>query len=151
MTTHEIYRGVILDHARHPRNRGILDQPDLRASANNPLCGDELVLSLRLEVDRISECKTQVRGCSICQASASMMSEQLVGKSLADASSLSEKFQLYLKQSEGETPRELENLLPLMILKAHRSRIKCVTLAWNALDECIARNRDLFPKPAIPS
>ena len=151
MKTHEIYRGVILDHARHPRNRGILDQPDLKASANNPLCGDELVLSLRLEADRISECRIQVRGSSICQASASMMSEQLVGKSLTEASSLSETFQSCLKQLEGETPLELENLFPLIILKAHRSRIKCVILAWNALDECAAQNRDSTTKPATPS
>ena len=140
MTTQEIYRGVILDHARHPRNQGIMDQADLQASANNPLCGDELVLSLRLDADRISECKNQVRGCSICQASASMMSEQLIGKSLTEALSFSEKFQSCLKQSKEDYPRELEILLPLIILKTHRSRIKCIALAWNALDECAKRD-----------
>ena len=138
MQTEEIYRGVILDHARHPRNRGILEQPDLEASANNPLCGDALLLTLCIDRDKISRCGTQVRGCSICQASASMMSEQLQGRSLQDASRLSKTFQFSFKQKESEIPREMEDLMPLLLLKSHRSRIKCVTLPWVALDDCLA-------------
>ena len=82
MSSEEIYKGVILDHARHPRNRGNLEDPDFEAKAYNPLCGDELVLHLRLKQDLIEDCRTLVRGCSICQASASMMSEELMGKSM---------------------------------------------------------------------
>ena len=141
MQTEEIYRGVILDHARHPRNRGILEQPDLEASANNPLCGDELVLTLCLDRDKISRCGAQVRGCSICQASASMMSEQLQGRSLQEASRLSKAFQFSFKQKESEIPREMEDLMPLLLLKSHRSRIKCVTLPWVALDDCLASQK----------
>ena len=65
MSSEEIYKGVILDHARHPRNRGNLEDPDFEAKAYNPLCGDELVLHLRLKQDLIEDCRTLVRGCSI--------------------------------------------------------------------------------------
>ena len=66
MSSEEIYKGVILDHARHPRNRGNLEDPDFEAKAYNRLCGDELVLHLRLKQDLIEDCRTIVRGCSIC-------------------------------------------------------------------------------------
>ena len=72
MITPSIYRDQLLEHARHPKNSGRLESPDLRASAYNPLCGDELELTLALSEGTIQDCKTQVRGCSICQASASM-------------------------------------------------------------------------------
>ena len=101
MSSEEIYKGVILDHARHPRNRGNLKDPDFEAKAYNPLCGDELVLHLRLKQDLIEDCRTLVRGCSICQASASMMSEELKGKSMEIAAALSGIFQQVLHQPIG--------------------------------------------------
>ena len=85
MNESNIYRDVLLKHALHPKNSGILECPDLRASAYNPLCGDELELTLTLSEDTIDECKAKVRGCSICQASASMMSELILSKTLKEA------------------------------------------------------------------
>ena len=102
MSSEEIYKGVILDHARHPRNRGNLEDPDFEAKAYNPLCGDELVLHLRLKQDLIEDCRTLVRGCSICQASASMMTEELKGKSMENAAALSGIFQKVLHQKDSE-------------------------------------------------
>ena len=151
MSSEEIYKGVILDHARHPRNRGNLEDPDFEAKAYNPLCGDELVLHLRLKQDLIEDCRTLVRGCSICQASASMMSEELMGKSMENAAALSGNFQKILHQKDSEDSETLENLRPLMNLRSHKSRIKCVSLAWNAFDECVEKFHDTTEKTTTPS
>ena len=82
MSIEELYREVILDHYRNPRNRGTLDHPDAHAEGNNPLCGDELTLDLRLEGERVAEVATRGQGCSISQSSASMMSQAIKGKTL---------------------------------------------------------------------
>lgn len=135
-TSAEIYRGVILDHARHPRNRGILDNPDLQASAYNPLCGDELIVTIKLREEMIEACKAQVRGCSICQASASMMSEQILGSPLSGAVSFAKTFRLCFEPDQSDFPEEIEPMSALVMLKTHRSRIKCVLLPWNAFEQC---------------
>ncbi len=135
-SSEEIYRGVILDHARHPRNRGILENPDLQASAYNPLCGDELIVTLRLRDEMIEECKAQVRGCSICQASASMMCEQVLGSPLSGAVSFAKTFRSCFDPDQTGLPVEIEPMRPLVMLKTHRSRIKCVLLPWDAFEEC---------------
>ena len=80
-----------------------------------------------------------VRGCSICQASASMMSEEVQGKPMDDVSRLSKDFQNNLMVQDSVLNKNMENLVPLMNLKSHKSRIKCVALAWNALDECLEK------------
>ena len=139
MTSQELYRDVILDHARHPRNRGTIQNPDFETKVHNPLCGDELVLYLQIQKDFIEDCQTMVRGCSICQASASMMSEEVQGKSMDDVSKLSRDFQNNLMVQDSVLNKNMENLVPLMNLKSHKSRIKCVALAWNALDECLEK------------
>mgnify|MGYP000941581574 CR=1 FL=1 len=142
MQNSEIYQEIILDHARHPRNRGILEPADFEVKLNNPLCGDEMVLTLRLDQDRISECGSQVRGCTICQASSSMMSEQLTGKSTEDASQLSHMFQSAFKYEGNDSPLEIKDLMPLLIIKSHLSRVKCVILPWDALDLCLEQHKN---------
>ena len=92
MTKPSIYRDLLLEHARHPNNCGRLESPDLRATAFNPLCGDELELTLAVSEDIIQDCKTKVRGCSICQASASMMSDLILTKTLQEAEKISKVF-----------------------------------------------------------
>ena len=82
MTKETIYRDILLEHARHPKNSGRLENPGLSASVHNPLCGDELELSLTLSGKLIQDCRTMVRGCFICQASASIMSEMIIKKTL---------------------------------------------------------------------
>ena len=136
MNESNIYRDVLLKHALHPKNSGILECPDLRASAYNPLCGDELELTLTLSEDTIDECKAKVRGCSICQASASMMSELILSKTLKEAVHLSLILEESLKKENEEVPKKLEYLRPLISMKKHKSRIKCINLAWDALKDC---------------
>jgi len=127
---------VLLEHARFPKNSGILAFPDIRAYAYNPLCGDELELTMALSEKTIKDCKIKVRGCSICQASASMMSVFILSKTLNEATIAGQKFNESLKKGIDEIPESLEFLSPLISLKKHRSRIKCVKLAWDALEDC---------------
>ncbi len=140
MTTPTIYRDILLEHARHPKNSGRLENPALRASVHNPLCGDELQLTLDLSGEIINDCKTQVRGCSICQASASIMSEIIINKTLKEAARTGRIFDQSLSRDTEDVPEQIEQLRPLIALKTHRSRIKCMKLAWDALEECVSQN-----------
>jgi nitrogen fixation NifU-like protein len=117
-----------------------LESPDLKATAFNPLCGDELELTLSLSEGTIHDCKTQVRGCSICQASASMMSELILAKTLQEAGKISQDFTKSLRKDNEEIAASLDSLRPLITLKKHRSRIKCMKLAWDALEDCARQN-----------
>ena len=141
MTKPSIYRDLLLEHARHPNNCGRLESPDLRATAFNPLCGDELELTLAVSEDIIQDCKTKVRGCSICQASASMMSDLILTKTLQEADKISKVFTESLTKDNGEISESLDSLRPLIALKKHRSRIKCMKLAWDALEDCARQNQ----------
>jgi nitrogen fixation protein NifU and related proteins len=84
----DYYREYILDHYRNPRNYGKLDQPDVHSEDSNPLCGDQLSMDLSLEGDRVSEVRFQGRGCAISQASASMLSEMIEGKTIEEVVAL---------------------------------------------------------------
>ena len=141
MTTPSIYRDLLLEHARHPNNSGRLESPDLRATAFNPLCGDELELTLAVSEDIIQDCKTKVRGCSICQASASMMSDLILTKTLQEAEKISKVFTESLTKENEVISESLDSLRPLIALKKHRSRIKCMKLAWDALEDCARQNQ----------
>ncbi|MED5240800.1 MAG: SUF system NifU family Fe-S cluster assembly protein [Proteobacteria bacterium] len=141
MTKPSIYRDLLLEHARHPKNCGRLESPDLRATAFNPLCGDELELTLAVSEDIIQDCKTKVRGCSICQASASMMSDLILTKTLQEAEKISKVFTESLTKENEVISESLDSLRPLIALKKHRSRIKCMKLAWDALEDCARQNQ----------
>ena len=141
MTKPSIYRDLLLEHARHPKNSGRLESPDLQATAFNPLCGDELELTLAVSEDIIQDCKTKVRGCSICQASASMMSDLILTKTLQEAENISKVFTESLHKETEVISESLDSLRPLIALKKHRSRIKCMKLAWDALEDCARQNQ----------
>lgn len=135
-----LYREVILEHARHPRNSEPLAAPDIRARASNPLCGDELELTLLLDGQAIREIGVQVRGCAIAQASASLMSEAVLGKGLGDAEALGRTFREMMEGTRAELPETLDSLKPLEAVRQHRSRITCTLLAWNALHDAVAQH-----------
>ena len=136
MTKETLYRDILLEHARNPKNSGRLENPGLSASVHNPLCGDELELTLALSGELIQDCKTMVRGCSICQASASIMSEIIIKKTLKEAIITGRIFDESLRKDSEDVPEIVEPLRPFLALKTHRSRIKCMKLAWDALEEC---------------
>jgi nitrogen fixation NifU-like protein len=129
----ELYRDIILDHYRNPRNKGDLDPTTVKINANNPLCGDEVTITARLSSDgeTVESVHFSGRGCSISQASASMMTEEVEGKPLAQALVVINKFKtMMLGDGDAEGLGDLE---ALQGVKKYPVRIKCAVLAWNSL------------------
>ncbi len=140
--TDDLYREIILEHFKNPRNHGHLESPDLIAQGANPFCGDELEVTVALEGQRIREIRTQGKGCSISQAAASMMTDAVKGKSLEEAERLSLQFKgVMLKDQPMDFPEELEDLESLEGVKKYPVRIKCAILSWNTLLEGIQAYR----------
>ncbi len=132
----DLYREIILDHYQSPRNRGRLPQPDVATHGANPLCGDEIELSLAIRDGRIAEVAFQGRGCSISQASASMMTETNKGKKLAEAEELLHTFKTLMTDRDAAVDVEaLGELEALQGVKRYPVRVKCAILPWNVLQE----------------
>jgi nitrogen fixation NifU-like protein len=126
----ELYTQIIMDHYKRPRNRGEIEGPDIEEHLLNPLCGDEISVYAVFEVDRLSDVKFTGRGCSISQASASMMTERLMGKSREEAEAEVRSFKAMMV-GEKEFP-EMDDLAALKGVVQYPSRIKCATLSWTA-------------------
>ncbi|HZS83038.1 MAG TPA: SUF system NifU family Fe-S cluster assembly protein [Stellaceae bacterium] len=142
MDLRELYQDIILDHSRHPRNARAIAQPSHFAHGHNPLCGDRVTIYLALEGDRIADVSFEGRGCAISTASASLMTEILKGKSIAEAETLFRSF--HAKVTGGEAPAapesledDLDRLEPLTGVKAFPVRVKCATLPWHALEAAL--------------
>jgi len=133
----ELYRDLILDHYHHPRNQERLVAPDVTTQGSNPLCGDEVEVALVLKGDRIAAVAFQGRGCSISQASASMMTESIKGKSVAEAAELLRTFKLAMTDRDAPAvdPERLGDLGALQAVRRYPVRVKCSLLAWNVLAE----------------
>ena len=129
----ELYTQVILDHYKHPRNRGELEDADLEEHLLNPLCGDEVTVYANFRDGRLAEVKFGGRGCSISQASASMMTERLVDRSREEAEAEISRFKAMMV-GEEEFP-EMDDLAALKGAIQYPSRIKCATLAWTAFQK----------------
>lgn len=145
MSLEDLYREVILDHYRSPRNKGHLDSPDATAEGVNPLCGDELTIDLNFEGDLVSEVAVEGEGCSISQASASMMTEAIKGKSRSEIEALTQKFR-DMMSLDGETELGIDPERPGAVLgdleslqgvRKYPVRIKCASLGWNVLLEAL--------------
>jgi len=137
----DLYREIILDHYRSPRNRGELPPPAQHAEGHNPLCGDEITVYLDLDGDTVSDVKVNGQGCSISQSSASMMSAAVKGRSVADVRALVRKFKGMMSiETDGDEPLDdvpLGDLEALQGVVKFPVRIKCATLAWNTLLEAL--------------
>ncbi len=129
----ELYTQVIMDHYKRPRNRGELEDADLQEHLLNPLCGDEVTVYATFEDDRVSAVSFEGRGCSISQASASMMTERLMGKSREEAEREISAFKAMMV-GEREFP-ETDDLAALKGVIQYPSRIKCATLSWTAFQQ----------------
>ena len=123
------YKEIVLDHFQRPRNRGELEGADLEEHLNNPLCGDEVTVYANLRDGEIAEVAFTGRGCSISQASASMLAERLQGKSREEAEAEIEAFLEMMRTGERE---ELGDLVALKGIIQTPNRIRCATLAWDA-------------------
>jgi len=129
----DLYREVILDHYAHPRNRGRLDPSDVSVEGANPLCGDELSLYVRLRDGRVEDARFEGRGCSISQASTSMMTEAIKGKTLEEVRALVAQFKGMMHGQE--VADDLGDLAALQGVRKFPVRIKCATLSWVALEQ----------------
>ena len=133
-----LYQEMILDHYRRPRNKGTLENPDASVEMNNPLCGDEIGLQVAFDGDQISDVKFSGRGCSISQASASMMTQLVKGKSKQEIDTIRSQFRdLMLGVTSTEDEARLGSLRALSGVARFPARVKCALLAWNALESAL--------------
>jgi nitrogen fixation protein NifU and related proteins len=137
LSLEELYKEVILDHYRAPRNKGRVDPHDIALERNNPLCGDELELFLRYDGDTLEAIGFEGKGCSISQASASMMTEKIMSLPIKDASALAESIKRMMAGEEEGDPNELGDLVSLKGVVKYPVRIKCALLSWNTLLEAL--------------
>ena len=129
---HELYQDIILSHNKRPRNYGVLHPHSHEAEGYNPLCGDKIEVYLQIEGDRIAGIRFEAAGCAISKASASIMTEQLKGKTLAEADALFDKVHEILDPASDAQP-DLETAGDLAALAGVRkfpARIKCASLPW---------------------
>jgi nitrogen fixation NifU-like protein len=134
----ELYREVILDHNRHPRNFGRLDPHDAQADGHNPLCGDRLSITLRRKGDTLEDLRFEGQGCAISVASASMMSEAVKGKDRAAIDSLFQRIHALLTDA-GASSADLGKLAALSGVREFPARVKCASLCWHTLNAALAQ------------
>ena len=136
----ELYQEVILDHSRRPRNFGTLPNADVLVHGDNPACGDEIHLGVHFGPDgKLEEIKFSGQGCAISQASASMMTMKLKGKTRSEAVELAHTFKNLVT---GDTTTETKGLGDLKLLQGVRKfpqRVKCAMLAWRAIEQALAQ------------
>ncbi len=139
----DLYREILLDHYRNPRNRRALESANASADGSNPLCGDEITLELQLDDDgRIADVAFSGDGCSISQASSSLMTEHIKGRNSEDAGAAIDAFQAMMVEGE-EAPEELGDIGALAGVRKFPMRVKCASLAWKTLELALAqRDRD---------
>ena len=136
----DLYQEVILDHNRRPRNFRRIDDADRTCEGYNPLCGDRLTLFLHLDGDRIREITFEGTGCAISRASASMMTDALTGKTVAEAERLFEAFHDLITSPTGVASdgAALGKLAVFAGVRDYPSRVKCATLSWHTLKSALA-------------
>jgi nitrogen fixation NifU-like protein len=136
----QLYRQVIMDHYKSPRNRGELDDGALTVTLNNPTCGDRIQIQMVVEDEKIKEAKFVGEGCSISLASASMMTEAVKGLSVEKALELSSIFsQMMLGEDYEEDDFDLGDIEALQGVSKFPARIKCATLAWKAMEKGVGK------------
>ena len=138
----DLYREVILDHNRAPRNFGELDDATRVVEAVNPLCGDQLTLFVKTDGDRVTDIRFSGTGCAISVASSSLMTEKVKGCDCADALALFEAVHDMLTGVTDPDPDKLEKLVALAGVREYPSRVKCASLAWHALKTALSSDRD---------
>lgn len=140
----DLYRDVIMRHYRAARDRAEVQDPDVEYDEYNPICGDRVVLQLRVVEGRIAEAGFKGEGCSISQAAASMMADALEGRTLEEAEELAGTFRASMMGEEvpGSSPADLGDLEALQAVRMFPVRIKCALMGWSALEQGIEKYRD---------
>ena len=132
----QLYRSVIMDHYKNPRNKGSLDDTSVTIDMNNPTCGDRIHLTLLVEDGIVKDAKFDGEGCSISMSSASMMTQIIKGKTIEEANELAEIFsQMMLGEEYDEDKYDLGDVEALQGVAKFPARIKCATLSWKAMQK----------------
>jgi nitrogen fixation NifU-like protein len=148
MELDDLYRDVILDHNRKPRNFGPLEPADASIEGFNPMCGDRLMLRLRMSDDTISDIRFEGQGCAISTASASMMTEAVKGKTREQALRLFDSVHDLLTDDAAPTGEELGKLAALSGVREYPARVKCASLCWHTLASAL-KAADMKTVPAV--
>lgn len=135
---HELYQELIVEHKRAPRHFGTLAAPTHRARGHNPQCGDDLQVELSVDDGQVRDIRFNGQGCAICIASASMMTEAVLGHDIAAAQALQQRFRAVLTGQLEPESAELGKLVSLAGVRRYPSRIKCALLGWHALMHALA-------------
>lgn len=138
MALDDIYKEVILDHYKNPRNKREMPEASLTCSRNNPLCGDEITVFVHAEDGKVHEVSFVGQGCSISQSSASMMTEAVAGKPVEDVQKLIADFRGMMAGELDPSEDEFGDLVALKGVVKYPIRIKCAVLAWDVLQEALA-------------
>ena len=142
MDLKDLYRDVILDHNRQPRNFGALAHSDAHAEGHNPLCGDRLTVWLRFDGDRIADIRFEGKGCAISTASASLMTEAVKGRDKAAIKALYDRIHVLLTEPHAAADASLGKLAALGGVSEFPARVKCATLCWHTLNAALERRAD---------
>lgn len=138
MDLKDLYRDVIVDHNRNPRNFGKLDPADVHADGHNPLCGDRLTMYVKLDGERIGDVRFEGAGCAISVASASLLTEAVKGKTLPEVHALFEDMHALLTQQDaGVDAAKLGKLAALSGVREFPARVKCASLCWHTLNAAL--------------
>ena len=139
MDLKDLYRDVILDHNRKPRNFGRLDPADAQAEGHNPLCGDRLSVFVRLNGDRIEDLRFEGKGCAISTASASLMTEAVKGKTRAAVDASFHRVHDLLMREDAPAAEDLGKLAALSGVREFPVRVKCASLCWHTLNAALEK------------
>jgi len=131
----ELYREVILDHFKNSSHRGQLSGAQITAAGNNPLCGDELAFSLKLADGRVGKARFEGKGCAISQAAASMLSQQVEGKTLDEIRRIIEAMKGLMQGDDPDPSLDLGDLESLAGVRKFPVRVKCAALSWNIVEQ----------------
>jgi nitrogen fixation protein NifU and related proteins len=148
MELNDLYRDVILDHNRRPRNFGALESADASVEGFNPMCGDRLTVRLKMDADKISDIRFEGQGCAISTASASLMTEAVKGRTRAEALRLFERIHELLTDDAAPPADELGKLAALSGVREYPARVKCASLCWHTLASAL-RSSDPQALPAV--
>ncbi|KTC78436.1 Fe-S cluster assembly sulfur transfer protein SufU [Legionella cincinnatiensis] len=139
----ELYQEIIIDHNRNPRHHYVMQDATHQANGFNPLCGDKLTVYVKIKNDSITELSFLGCGCAISQASASLMTDSLKGKTVAEAHELFHCFHHMLTQNEEGQLQYMDKLTVLAGVKAYPARVKCATLAWHTLEAALNKESNV--------
>ncbi|MFD1737727.1 Fe-S cluster assembly sulfur transfer protein SufU [Bacillus salitolerans] len=132
-----LYRQVIMDHYKNPRNKGALEDGNISIDMNNPTCGDRIQLQMKVEGGKVTDVKFDGEGCSISMSSASMMTQAIKGQTIENALELSKIFSDIMQNKDYDDSIDLGDIEALQGVSKFPARIKCATLAWKAMEKGI--------------